>query len=553
MSDNKKVLKGLNFPGLEGTYYVPEAVAFEEENGYIDVLSVVSDTVEIENLDTTLTRAGFAADAKAVGEALKPYIIPVLWTGDSTCNFMPGFEFNWEEIVSILQENNRTIMMHVYYNDSLEEVQMFYYNYSEIYNNFDNDYMSFASTTEDITKIIYLNPDGSMWAHKDNLALAEHIDNINERIYIKANYEPSDTIVTSVVGSNSSIVAAMSSGFLRKEIYGNPWKTVYLDNNSDYAPKKIIYNKGLYTAISELGYIYFSFDDGKHFNREDSLYGTKLIDITFDADNEFFMALGVDAGDFMHIYQWPLPESMSDISISEDEEYADRADMGYSKIIYHNQKIYCLALSGNMVVKENGQWNSGYSNFPSSNYVEIALFENSLIAISNVRFDMLDLTTGQSYSFAFGNYVAYRDLSSPVVHINNENSHIYIVDDYQLFVLNQLIPHDGTIDCAIRRRKNKVNNDDHWRTLYGTQSYIYAAKFSLNKDDNETSSHLYTFTSGREPLADFSIHRNGYHSSLASHYLRTSIEAAPKYTYGTEDLEPGVSSLETGTLYFVYE
>ena len=28
---------------------------------------------------------------------------------------------------------------------------------------------------------------------------------------------------------------------------------------------------------------------------------------------------------------------------------------------------------------------------------------------------------------------------------------------------------------------------------------------------------------------------------------------APAYTYGTEDLTPGTSALETGKLYFVYE
>lgn len=32
-----------------------------------------------------------------------------------------------------------------------------------------------------------------------------------------------------------------------------------------------------------------------------------------------------------------------------------------------------------------------------------------------------------------------------------------------------------------------------------------------------------------------------------------NIGAAPAYTYGTEDLEAGVSELETGKLYFVYE
>lgn len=33
----------------------------------------------------------------------------------------------------------------------------------------------------------------------------------------------------------------------------------------------------------------------------------------------------------------------------------------------------------------------------------------------------------------------------------------------------------------------------------------------------------------------------------------TNIGAAPAYTYGTDDLEAGVSALETGKLYFVYE
>lgn len=38
-------------------------------------------------------------------------------------------------------------------------------------------------------------------------------------------------------------------------------------------------------------------------------------------------------------------------------------------------------------------------------------------------------------------------------------------------------------------------------------------------------------------------------------YSKTESNAkfAPKYTYGTEDLVEGESSLETGKLYFVYE
>ena len=69
MAENK-ILKGINFPGLEETYYIPEATAVEYEDGYIEIQSYVSDTVEIENLDTTLTKEGFAADANAVGSAL---------------------------------------------------------------------------------------------------------------------------------------------------------------------------------------------------------------------------------------------------------------------------------------------------------------------------------------------------------------------------------------------------------------------------------------------------------------------------------------------------
>ena len=84
MADNK-VLKGINFPGLEGTYYVPEAKAVKDENGYIEIQSYVSDTVEVENLDATLTKRGYAADAKAVGDKV-PYVIPVVrtWVGESS-------------------------------------------------------------------------------------------------------------------------------------------------------------------------------------------------------------------------------------------------------------------------------------------------------------------------------------------------------------------------------------------------------------------------------------------------------------------------------------
>ena len=69
MAENK-VLKGINFPGLEGTYYIPEAVAIEDDNGFVEIQSYISDSAGIENLDTTLTKNGMAAEAKATGEAI---------------------------------------------------------------------------------------------------------------------------------------------------------------------------------------------------------------------------------------------------------------------------------------------------------------------------------------------------------------------------------------------------------------------------------------------------------------------------------------------------
>lgn len=46
---------------------------------------------------------------------------------------------------------------------------------------------------------------------------------------------------------------------------------------------------------------------------------------------------------------------------------------------------------------------------------------------------------------------------------------------------------------------------------------------------------------------------NGYVGSMIDSITPESIGAAPLYTYGTQDLEAGVSELETGKLYFVYE
>lgn len=59
--NNKKILKGINFPGLEGTYYIPEVI-----------------------IDDTLTEEGQAAEAAAVGALLaeKAQVQIVTWEED---------------------------------------------------------------------------------------------------------------------------------------------------------------------------------------------------------------------------------------------------------------------------------------------------------------------------------------------------------------------------------------------------------------------------------------------------------------------------------------
>lgn len=65
-----KIFKGLKFPGMDDYYVLPEAVITKNENGIIEIESCLTGTTEIENLDASLTKEGYAADAKAVGEAL---------------------------------------------------------------------------------------------------------------------------------------------------------------------------------------------------------------------------------------------------------------------------------------------------------------------------------------------------------------------------------------------------------------------------------------------------------------------------------------------------
>ena len=151
-----KVLKGINFPGLEGTYYVPEATAVEDENGYIEIKSYVSDTVEVENLDATLTKEGFAADAKAVGDKV-PYIIPMIRTwnneqSDYSYSFAQGYTYDINQIRKAIN-NNRVVVCKVSEAGTPESVSTYYLNALG-----DDNFAYFTQANSDGNKEIEIYP-----------------------------------------------------------------------------------------------------------------------------------------------------------------------------------------------------------------------------------------------------------------------------------------------------------------------------------------------------------------------------------------------------------
>lgn len=109
MAETKR-FKGIRMPGMNDFYVLPEAVAIEDENGFVEIQSYISDTIEIENLDSSLSVAGVAADAKAVGEALankapKSYILH--GTIDENDNITLT-NYNWDELVAAATSNENT-------------------------------------------------------------------------------------------------------------------------------------------------------------------------------------------------------------------------------------------------------------------------------------------------------------------------------------------------------------------------------------------------------------------------------------------------------------
>ena len=71
----------------------------------------------------------------------------------------------------------------------------------------------------------------------------------------------------------------------------------------------------------------------------------------------------------------------------------------------------------------------------------------------------------------------------------------------------------------------------------------------IQKDLGSTIESAKTYTDAVQTNLDtHTTNTSNPHSVTAA-----QIGAAPAYTYGTEDLEEGVSELTPGTLYFVYE
>lgn len=64
-----KIFKGLKFPGMNDYYVLPEAVITKNEDGIIEIESMIASDANV-GTDASLSTSGMAADAKAVGNAL---------------------------------------------------------------------------------------------------------------------------------------------------------------------------------------------------------------------------------------------------------------------------------------------------------------------------------------------------------------------------------------------------------------------------------------------------------------------------------------------------
>lgn len=64
-----KIFKGLKFPGMDDYYVLPEAVITKNEDGIIEIESMIASDANV-GTDASLSTSGMAADAAAVGNAL---------------------------------------------------------------------------------------------------------------------------------------------------------------------------------------------------------------------------------------------------------------------------------------------------------------------------------------------------------------------------------------------------------------------------------------------------------------------------------------------------
>ena len=65
-----KIFKGLKFPGMDDYYVLPEAVITKNEDGIIEIESMIASDANV-GTDASLSTSGMAADAAAVGNALQ--------------------------------------------------------------------------------------------------------------------------------------------------------------------------------------------------------------------------------------------------------------------------------------------------------------------------------------------------------------------------------------------------------------------------------------------------------------------------------------------------
>lgn len=99
--------------------------------------------------------------------------------------------------------------------------------------------------------------------------------------------------------------------------------------------------------------------------------------------------------------------------------------------------------------------------------------------------------------------------------------------------------------------KYKDLNTGEIKTVGSPQVNAYPKEtidLKLLVQDNKIQLQEDKLNSQSDNLVNHTNNKNNPHGVTAS-----QIGAAPAYTYGTTDLTPGSSALETGKLYFVYE